>query len=87
VAEESTPWWYSRRPRPEERPGPWWYSRRPRRTLIIGIGVLVLCLLRIAADGPALTAVLLGAVGVFQLGSGVLSVRRDARAELEQPPT
>jgi hypothetical protein len=61
-----------------EDPAPWWYSRRPRRTLIIGLGVAVLCLLRLLSDGFSVIAVLLGALGVFQLVSGVRSVRRDA---------
>lgn len=59
-------------------PDPWWYSRRPRRTLVIGLGILLLFVLRLVSDGVSVIALLLGLVAVFQLTAGVLSVRRDA---------
>jgi hypothetical protein len=73
-------------PPPFAEADPWWYSRHPRRTLIIGLGVVVLCLLRLVSDGFSVIALLLGGLGAFQLVSGGRSIRRDAERELQQPP-
>ncbi|MFN2523122.1 MAG: hypothetical protein ABR614_07400 [Mycobacteriales bacterium] len=61
-----------------EEPTPWWYTRRARRTLIIGLGVVVLSVLRLLGEGFSVIAALLGLLGLFQVVSGVLSIRRDA---------